>query len=152
MPYGNHRHTIDAKGRVAVPAAFRKWLVAGSVIGIGSEGRLVIRPPDEWQQLLERFRITSETPSDERRYLRQMYAYARDVELDSQGRILLTPEQRAFAEIDDRVVFVGSGNVVELVGEAVWDREMSAFSPASFSELGDRLSGRGPSGPPTQPV
>jgi len=152
MFYGQYRHQVDSKGRVALPAQFRKGLAEGSVIAIGSEGRLVIRSPEEWRAMEERFRMTSETPAEERTYIRQLYANARAVELDGQGRILLTPEQRAFAQIEDRVVFVGSGNIVELVGEPVWDREMSTFSPATFTELGDSLTRRGHAGPITQPV
>ncbi|MFN2569406.1 MAG: division/cell wall cluster transcriptional repressor MraZ [Candidatus Dormibacteria bacterium] len=152
MFYGLFRHHVDAKGRVALPAQFRRELAQGCVIAIGPEGRLVIRSPEEWKALEERYRMTSETPAEERAYIRQLYSNARAVELDAQGRILLTPEQRAFAQIGDRVVFVGSGNIVELVGEPVWDGEMSTFSPATFTELGDSLNKRGPSGPATQPV
>jgi MraZ protein len=151
--FGQYRHQVDAKGRVALPAQFRKGLASGSVIAIGPEGRLVIRPPEEWQALEQRYRLTSETPAEERAYIRYLYANARAVELDGQGRLLLTPEQREFAQIGDRVVFVGMGNVVEIVGEHVWDREISSLNPVAFTELGDRVNRLAPpaagSGTPT---
>ena len=139
MLLGFYRHTVDAKGRVAVPAAFRRELAQGSIVTIGAEGRLVIRPVAEWEQLQQQFRLTSDTPPDERRFIRYLFANARELELDAQGRLLLTPEQREFASITDRAVFVGLGNVVELVGEATWEQEMHSFGPDQFTTLNDTI-------------
>jgi MraZ protein len=140
MFIGSYRHQVDGKGRVAVPATLRKGLPPGSVIAIGSEGRLVIRPPDEWSTVESRFRLTADTPAEERRYLRALYASAREVELDAQGRLLLIDEHRRWATIGERAVFVGLGNCVEVVGEDTWDRENSDLDPAAFTALGDRVT------------
>jgi MraZ protein len=144
MFLGSYRHSVDAKGRVAVPASLRRGLPEGSVISIGEEGRLVIRPPHEWAALQARYQLTSETPADERRYMRLLYASAREVELDSQGRLLLSDEHRSWAGISDRAVFLGLNNVVELVGESRWDQESAGVAPDTFTHLHDNL-GRGPS-------
>jgi MraZ protein len=137
---GSYRHQVDSKGRVAVPAQLRKGLPPGSVVAIGAEGRLVIRPPDEWSSMEQRFRLTADTPAEERRYLRALYASAREVELDAQGRLLLIDEHRRWAGVGDRAVFVGLGNVVEVVGEETWERENADLDPAAFTALGDRVS------------
>jgi DNA-binding transcriptional regulator/RsmH inhibitor MraZ len=73
--------------------------------------------------------------------MRHLHADAREVELDAQGRMLLSPEHRSFARITDRAVFVGVSNVVEIVGEEVWDAESAALDPQTFTELGDRIGG-----------
>jgi MraZ protein len=140
---GSYRHQVDGKGRVAVPASLRKGLPPGSVIAIGAEGRLVIRPPDEWSALEQRFRVTADTPAEERRYLRALYASAREVELDAQGRLLLIDEHRRWAQVGDRAVFVGMGNVVEMVGEDLWDAENADLDPNAFTALGDRITHAG---------
>lgn len=140
MFIGSYRHQVDGKGRVAVPASLRKGLPPGSVVAIGAEGRLVIRPPDEWSAMEQRFKLTADTPAEERRYLRALYASAREVELDAQGRLLLIDEHRRWASIAERAVFVGLGNVVEVVGEDTWDRENAELDPAAFTALGDRVS------------
>ena len=146
MFIGSYRHQVDAKGRVAIPAQLRKGLPPGSVVAIGAEGRLVIRPPEEWAAMERRFRLTAETPAEERRYLRALYASAREVELDAQGRLLLGDEHRRWAALQDRAVFVGLGNVVEVVGEETWDRENQDLDPAAFTALGDRVSSSSPAG------
>ena len=149
MFVGTFRHQVDGKGRVAVPAQFRRGLPAGSVVAIGPEGRLMLYPADEWTALEERYRRTSETPAEERRLIRQLFGSAREVELDAQGRILLGPDHRDFAEIRERAVFTGVGNVIEVVGERVWDADVSSLDAASFTELHDRVNQRStPARPP----
>ncbi len=145
MFYGTFRHAVDSKGRVALPAQFRGDL-GGAVIAPGAENRLVIRPSAEWQDYEQRFRLTADSSAEQRLYMRHLYAGAREVEVDAQGRILLSPEHRGFARIDDRAVFVGVSNVVEIVGESVWEAEAARISPETFTELGDRLSRPGPLG------
>lgn len=139
MFYGTFRHAVDSKGRVALPAQFRHDL-GGAVIAPGAENRLVIRPAAEWQDYEQHFRLTADSSAEQRLYMRHLYAGAREVEVDAQGRILLSPEHRSFARIDERAVFVGVSNVVEVVGEAVWDAEEGGLDPQTFTELGDRLS------------
>ena len=146
MFYGSFRHAVDPKGRVALPAQFRRDL-AGAVLAPGAENRLVIRPSQEWQEYEQRFRITAETSAEERLFMRHLYAEAREVEVDAQGRILLSPEHRAFARIEERAVFVGVSNVVEIVGESVWDAESGGLDAQTFTELGDRVGRPGPAAP-----
>ena len=144
MFFGTYRHTVDAKGRVALPAQFRRDLGSGAVIAPGSEGRLVIRPAAEWQQVVDALRLTGQSSADQRRYMRNLFADAREVELDAQGRVLLTAEHRRFAGIAERAVFVGVSNVVEVVGEETWDAERADFNPEAFTELGDRVGQAAP--------
>jgi MraZ protein len=143
--YGTFRHAVDSKGRVALPAQYRRDLV-GAVIAPGSENRLVIRPAAEWLQYEQSSKLTVESSAAQRLYIRHLYAGAREVEVDAQGRILLTPEHRTFARIEERAVFVGVSNVVEIVGEAVWDAESAGLNPEIFTELGDRVNRAVPAG------
>ncbi len=145
MFYGTFRHAVDAKGRVALPAQFRRDL-AGAVVAPGAENRLVIRPTAEWQEYEQHFRLTADSSAEQRLFMRHLYAAAREVDVDAQGRILLSPEHRGFARIADRAVFVGVSNVVEIVGEEVWDAESGRVNPETFTELGDRVGRSAPGG------
>jgi MraZ protein len=145
---GTFRHQVDGKGRVAVPAQFRRGLPDGSVIAIGPDERLMMYPADEWTALEQHYRRTSETKVEERRLIRQLFGLAREIELDAQGRLLLAPEHRDFAKIRDRAVFIGIGNMVEVVGEDVWDGETAALDAASFTELHDTVNQRGAAAQP----
>ena len=139
MFYGTFRHAVDAKGRVALPAQFRRDL-AGAVLAPGAERRLVIRPAAEWSAYETNFRLTARSTAQERQFIRQLYAQAREVEVDAQGRILLPPEHRTFAGIGDRAVFVGVSTAVEVVGEEIWDADAALYTPDAFTALGDTLA------------
>ena len=142
MFHGLYRHAVDPKGRVALPAQFRRDLT-GAVLAPGPENRLVIRPPAEWDEYERAFRLTAASSAEERLFSRHLNANARLVELDAQGRILLTPELRAFARITDRAVISGVSNVVEMVGEEVWDAEEASLDPDTFTALSDRVGRAG---------
>ena len=152
MFLGSYRHQLDGKGRIAVPAQFRRGLPPGSVIAHGSEARLVIRPPEEWAALERKFRLQAETQGEERKFLRALYSSARPVELDSQGRLLIDAEHRAWAHIKDRAFFVGLGSSVEIVGEELWDEENASMHQAAFTDLSDRVTARATSAPADTPA
>jgi MraZ protein len=146
---GSYRHGVDAKGRVALPARLRGSLPEGSIVARWTENRLVIWPPAEWEELGRRLRSTL-AGAELRRWERFLYASARTVELDAQGRMLLDAEHRRWAQITDRCVFVGLGNRVEIVGEELWDADEASMDPDHFSHLYDLATGAAPAAaPPT---
>jgi MraZ protein len=140
---GSYRHGVDVKGRVALPAKLRGSLPEGSIVARGTEHRLVIWPPDEWADMSHRMR-NQLRGAELRRWERLHFAFARPLELDAQGRMLIDAENRRWAEISDRCVFVGLGNRVELVGEAVWDADEATMDPDQFSHLYDLATGAAP--------
>jgi MraZ protein len=140
---GSYRHGVDAKGRVDIPARLRGSLPEGSILARGQEHRLVIWPPAEWDDISARMRANLRG-ADLRNWERYHFAYARPVELDGQGRLLIDAENRRWAEIGDRCVFVGLGNRVELVGESIWDADEATMDPDRFSHLYDIATGAAP--------
>lgn len=137
---GSYRHGVDAKGRVALPAKLRGGIPEGSVLARGPERRLVIWPPAEWEEMRQRMRANLHG-AELRTWERLHSAKARPVELDAQGRMLIDADNRRWAEIGERCVFVGLGNRVELVGEAIWDADEATMDPDRFSYLYDLATG-----------
>jgi transcriptional regulator MraZ len=136
---GTHRVRVDEKGRLAVPAIFRRQLPEGSFLSVGQDGVLTIYPPEQWQSLSERLRDPLLGP--ERRALsRALYATATPCEFDGQGRIILAPEQRRLAGIEVRstAAVIGSGSRVEIWAEERWDN-YSGEALERFTELADRV-------------
>ena len=130
---GEYRHSLDAKGRVAVPAQLRRELPNGSVVARGADSRLVIWPPDAWAAELAVWRRFAETPAQERDLLREVSRGAYPLELDAQGRMLLTGEQRSWANIADSVVFLGLGSGIEVSGDAA----QPALDAGAYTRLHD---------------
>jgi MraZ protein len=140
---GTYRVKVDDKGRLAIPASFRKQLPEGSFVSVGMDGALVIYPPDLWAALAKE--LESPLPGPEKRAMsRALYSLSEAFEPDGQGRIILRPEQRKLAEIGSpsSVVVIGSGSRVEIWQEARWD-SYSADAQGRFTESADRVnSGR----------
>src|SRR5947208_15059240 len=98
MFLGTYRHSVDAKGRVAIPARCREQRPAGTGSSKGAEGCLQVYPPQEWAQE-QGLRLGSMTPAEERRLARMIFGAARECEFDGQGRIVLSADQRQYAAI-----------------------------------------------------
>jgi MraZ protein len=147
--FGTYRHHIDEKGRVAIPAQLRRFLPEGSVVAPGPETRLMIWPPEEWAAQRDLFIRTAETPAQERRFMRLLTGNSSLFEVDAQGRLLLSAQQRTFAQIVDQVVFVGLGTGVEIVADELWQSDQAELSPAEFTQVWDLVHQRGTSASPS---
>ena len=141
--FGTYHHRVDPKGRVAVPAQLRRWIPDGTVVAPGPDSRLMIWPSAEWKSQEERYRRTAETPAQARRFVRQLFGNTYPLELDAQGRLLLNAWQRTWAGLDDSVVFVGLGDVVEIVSERNWTEQEGELEQDAFTHLNDLVIQRG---------
>ena len=140
---GAYRVRVDDKGRLAIPAAFRKQLPEGSYVSVGQDNVLAIYPPDLWAALAQELQSPLPGP-DQRAMSRALSSLSEAFEPDGQGRIILRPEQRRLTGIDSpsSVVVTGSGSRVEIWPEDRWD-SYSADAQERFTEFADRvISGR----------
>ena len=140
MFVGTFRNRVDEKGRLAIPAGFRRQLPEGSYISIGPDNVLTIYPPDQWEALAAR--LTSPLPSPDTRALsRALFSMAVLCEFDGQGRVMLSQEQRRQAGIEPRstVAVVGAGSRVEIWPEPSWE-PYSEDARGRFTELADRAT------------
>jgi MraZ protein len=139
MFLGRHAHTVDAKGRLAIPARFREELAAGVVLTRGIDRCLALYPMATWQPLAEKVDQLPITDPDARTFRRMVFAEAVDLELDAQGRILLPPELRQYAEIDRDAYVVGVNTSIEIWSPARWDAQ-SALMENDGAEIAQRLA------------
>lgn len=136
---GEYRHKIDAKGRVSFPSEFRKCLPSDlRVIKAPKEPCLFVFEPESFNQWVASFfeenggyRSRSTHDRDLRRALN---ASAKNVEVDSSGRISLAADLRAKACLDKSVVLVGNTDHVEIWDAKRWDEFIGSVD---LSELFD---------------
>lgn len=121
MFLGRFSHNLDAKGRLAIPAKFRGALSHGLVITRGIDRCLSVYPMAAWQTLAERVSALSISDPNARQFKRMVFAEAVDEVLDAQGRVLVPPELRRYAEIDREAVVVGMNTYVEIWTPTRWD-------------------------------
>ena len=107
MFMGEYNHSIDAKGRIIVPAKFREELGDEFVVTLGLDGCLFLYPNAEWEEFVAQLK---QLPGN--RQARQLQRYflagAVNCEVDKQGRILIPAKLREHAKLEKEVVFVWS--------------------------------------------
>lgn len=132
--------SLDAKGRVAMPARYRDRLMESCggrlVITIDRDGCLLIYPLPEWERIEQALMARPNMDKQVRRLQRLLLGHATECELDGQGRILVPPPLREFAGLDKRTVLVGQGNKFELWDEARWSAQCSAWLEEEEDEAG----------------
>lgn len=123
MFFGEFGYRIDEKGRVPIPPRFRPVLKKeGIVLTPGVERCVTIYPLSEWKKLAAS--LTSDiVQSKLRRLNRAIFATAFSTALDGQGRIVVPPPLRQYAEIEDEVVVAGTNNCLELWSKKQWEAE-----------------------------
>lgn len=118
MFLGQYNHTIDDKGRLAVPVKFREALAYGAVVTRGLDSSLFLLPMEEWGKLAAALANLPLGQSNARAFARLMLAGAMDVALDKQGRCIVPGYLREYAGLRKDVVIVGVNTRLEL-----WDLE-----------------------------
>jgi MraZ protein len=115
---GSYGYSVDAKGRVNIPAKLRKFVSPDAndtfVITRGYEQCLFLYPLDEWAALEQSIRQLSPSNSQHRYFTRTLLQYATESQLDSQSRISIPKELLQFSGIEDQVLILGVLERVEL--------------------------------------
>jgi len=118
MFIGEYSHTIDEKGRMAIPSKMRRDLGSGAVVTRAIDNCLWVFPKKEWQALAEKLASLPLSDANSRAFSRLMLAGAMEVEFDSQGRALIPGYLRAYAGLKKNAVIAGLYNRLE-----IWDQE-----------------------------
>lgn len=122
MFIGEYKHSLDSKGRLAVPAKFRAKLKTGAVVTRGLDNCLFLYPKNEWQAVAEKLSKLPIGQAKARAFSRLMLAGAMDVSFDKQGRITLPEYLRKFGGIDKKAVIAGLYDRLEIWDEKEWEK------------------------------
>ncbi len=132
MFYGEYRHTIDAKGRLFIPAKLREKLGEEFIFSRGLDNCVCIYPKDEWEIFTAKI---EELPmAKERRVRRFFYAGAYEGTVDSQGRVSLSQNYRTMAGLEKDVVIVGNRSHLEIWSASAWEAEQTFINNEEITE------------------
>lgn len=123
---------IDAKGRIAMPTRYRERLQLDSksavVVTIDTDERcLLLYPLPQWEEIERKLAALPSFHPAARRIQRLLIGHATDIEMDTQGRILLPPMLREYAGLTKQTVLVGQGKKFELWDEDHWNKSRSRW-------------------------
>ncbi len=140
--------SLDAKGRIVLPARYRERLLeicqSQLIITIDTDQPcLLIYPLPEWELIEDKIEALPSFNPTTRRIQRLLIGHATEVEVDSSGRMLLPNPLREYAKLDKKVVLIGQGKKFELWDETRWAERMESWlgdgssdeMPAALLEL-----------------
>ncbi|MFT5503591.1 MAG: MraZ protein [Gammaproteobacteria bacterium] len=140
--------SLDAKGRVVLPARYRERLAeicnSELIVTIDPDHPcLLIYPLPDWEVIEQQIEALPSFNPTTRKIQRLLIGHASEVEIDGTGRLLLSPMLRDHARLGKKVVLVGQGKKFELWDESVWsgsvadwsNESISADRPAALEEL-----------------
>ena len=124
---GEYNHTIDAKGRLIVPAKYRDNLGERFYVTKGFDDCLFVYAEEDFNILQEKIRALPLSNKESRTISRFFLGSAQEGELDKQGRILISGPLREHADLVKDVVLVGVGNHIE-----IWSKDRYEASEESM--------------------
>ncbi len=127
--YGNFTHRLDNKGRVSIPSKYRKILEdkykSGELFVTVLDGALSVYPMKEWEKIMrDRLSAVDTTTPEGRKKVRQFASNADEIEVDAQGRVLLSTELQLKAGLikGEEVVIAGNLNCFEIWHPQRWKK------------------------------
>ncbi|MBS4960054.1 MAG: division/cell wall cluster transcriptional repressor MraZ [Clostridiales bacterium] len=137
MFMGEQQHTIDAKGRLIVPAKYREGLGEKFVVTKGLDQCLQVYPMEEWEKFEKKLEAL---PSKAMKIVRFFTSGATECELDGQGRIMIPPTLRAYAGLEKEIVSIGVVNKVEIWNRDRWNEyNQNIFEDEDMSDIMNEL-------------
>ena len=140
---GSFQHSIDHKGRVSIPARFRRLLSGESsetlVVLRGLDACVWLFPVEEFKRFEERLRARPFGDEASRRFQRMLLLDARDETLDAQGRVAIPPRLIAHAKLDKDVLVNGVLDHLEIWNPEVLEEYMKSSSRTYEDIAGELL-------------
>jgi MraZ protein len=132
---GEYRHSVDDKGRLAVPARFRAPFAEGAFISRWIDGCLAIHTRSGWEELAAKVADLPITDARSRLFQRTVFGGAVEAELDRQGRVLVPAFLREEAGLEGEAVVVGSRDHAEIWSPPRWSAYRRAMDdPDAFAQ------------------
>lgn len=132
---GTYDHTLDSKGRVSLPAKFRKSLPVTLNL-IPYRDALLVFTEDGFERWVSKFFPEGDNPRSENDDAMMFYlmGMAEETEIDSAGRISISAKARAAAGLEKDVAIVGRGDRIEIVSREAYEKKM-ALAAALIADL-----------------
>ena len=138
--HGTFDHSLDAKHRLTVPSKLRAAFSEGAFLVEGADRCLSLYPSRTYSALADAALSGMNPLSAQAKQLkRYFHSNAHAVELDSAGRVMLSPRHLEHAGIERDVVVTGAGDCLELWDRSTWeayDQDLTARAPDLTASLG----------------
>ena len=142
MWYGEYTHTLDDKDRFILPAKFREKIKTLErkkfFITRGLDGCLFLIPQEAWEKLEDKLKSLPFTKQQSRTFNRLYFSGALEIDIDTQGRVILPEYLKEFAQIKREMVIIGVADRIEIWGKERWNKFYQE-SKKRFEEMAENL-------------
>ena len=139
---GQYSYILDTKGRINIPAKFRKTIAQEAndtfVLTRGLENCVYAYPLDEWKIIEEKLRTLPTTQKENRLFIRMTTSYATEVQFDKQGRIALPQYLIELSKIKKDVLIIGTLNKLEIWSPDVYEEYLKGNNQ-SYEDLAEKI-------------
>ena len=138
---GINNISVDAKGRMAMPARYRERLLEACggrlVVTVDQDHCLLVYPLPEWEVIEEKLINLPSLNKQSRLLQRLLIGHATDLEMDGQGRVLLPAMLREYAGLQKKAVLIGQGKKLEIWDEETWAKSQEEWVAAVQADEGE---------------
>lgn len=144
MFQGYSKVSLDAKSRFILPAKFRKNIPIECnnqlILTRGIDDCVKLYPKNTWDEKVMNGLLQLNTmQSDARKFVREILFYVNEVEVDSQGRILIPPQLMQFGNFEKEIEIIGTIESIEIWNPKAKEKLESA-EPVQYNELAEKIS------------
>ena len=139
MLIGEYEHSLDAKGRLIMPAKLREDIGEKFIITKGLDGCLFGFSQNEWTNFEEKLKTLPLTNKNARDFVRFFLSGATECEIDKQGRFLIAGNLREYAEMEKEVAIIGVGTRIEIWNKEKW-KQYNSDENISADEIAENMT------------
>ena len=139
MLIGEYEHSLDAKGRLIMPAKLREDMGEKFIITKGLDGCLFGFSQTEWSNFEEKLKTLPLTNKNARDFVRFFLSGAIECEIDKQGRFLIASNLREYANMEKDVVIIGVGTRLEIWNRDKW-KNYTSDENISADEMAENMT------------
>ncbi len=139
MFIGEYEHSVDAKGRVIMPAKLREDIGEKFIVTKGLDGCLFAYSQAEWSNFEEKLKTLPLTNKNARDFVRFFLSGAIECEIDKQGRFLIPNNLRTYALLEKEINIIGVGTRIEIWNRESW-KKYSSSENISADEIAENMT------------
>ena len=139
MLIGEYEHSLDAKGRLIMPAKIREDIGEKFIVTKGLDGCLFGFSQNEWNNFEEKLKTLPLTNKNARDFVRFFLSGATECEMDKQGRFLIVANLREYANLEKDAVIIGVGTRIEIWNKEKW-KTYNSDENISADEIAENMT------------
>mgnify|MGYP002539417926 FL=1 len=139
MLIGEYEHSLDAKGRLIMPAKLREDIGEKFIITKGLDGCLFGFSQAEWNNFEEKLKTLPLTNKNARDFVRFFLSGATECEIDKQGRFLIAGNLREYAQMEKEIAIIGVGTRIEIWNKEKW-KEYNSDENISADAIAENMT------------